>query len=263
MRTIRVALIPTLLVAILFVFAGGQVSYGATRQSAVKPLVKVAQNATLGQILVNGSGFTLYHLLREDTGKSVCAKKSACLSLWPPLLLPKGQKHLKSAQKGAGISDKLGVAKAAHNRLQITYDGWRLYRYSGDSTAGSTNGNGLRDAYGKWWAVPNQPMVKLTINITPHGSTAWGMVTGSYSYNAHVIKLSSCNKPTCVAKVHAATTVHLTETPVASATWPWSNWTVKAVNAGGSTRSSTATRINVTARDAYRVSATYTYSGYK
>ena len=58
-----------------------------------------------------------------------------CLTIWPPLLLPKG-----STAVPAGVKC-LGTAKFAHLR-QITYRGHRLYKFEDDSGS-SVTGNGL------------------------------------------------------------------------------------------------------------------------
>lgn len=52
-------------------------------------VVKTASNPSLGTILVNAQGMTLYHLSGEQNGKFICAS-SACVGVWHPLTLPSG-----------------------------------------------------------------------------------------------------------------------------------------------------------------------------
>jgi predicted lipoprotein with Yx(FWY)xxD motif len=37
--------------------------------------------------------------------------------------------------------------------MQVTYRGHPLYRFSGDTAAGATSGEGLTDFGGGWWAI--------------------------------------------------------------------------------------------------------------
>jgi predicted lipoprotein with Yx(FWY)xxD motif len=107
----------------------------ATAQAQVRPatagtsatVVAVASRTGFGKILVTVSvGMALYE---NPAGCS-----SACRSVWPPLLMPKG----KTMPKGAKC---LGTAKLGR-KLQVTYNGQRLYTFTGD-TGHSVNGNGL------------------------------------------------------------------------------------------------------------------------
>ena len=53
-------------------------------------VVKTANNPTLHQkVLVNRKGLTLYSLSVEQRGRFICTGQS-CLSLWTPLVVPKG-----------------------------------------------------------------------------------------------------------------------------------------------------------------------------
>ena len=106
--------------------------------------VKSANNATLGKVVVNAKGLTLYHNTQEH-GKIVCT--GACATTWPPLLTTKTAK-LKA---GPGVNaSKLGRIKRPDGHYQVTYFGKPLYRYFGDSVRGDVNGEGLG---GIWFAL--------------------------------------------------------------------------------------------------------------
>jgi len=114
----------------------------AARATAAHATVTVgsAHNSSLGAtILVSQAGMTLYEEKGSCTG--------TCVTTWPPLLLPKGAKPLA----GSGVSQsKLGTVRRPDGRLQVTYAGLPLYRYSGDRKPGDTKGQ----AFGKqWYAV--------------------------------------------------------------------------------------------------------------
>jgi predicted lipoprotein with Yx(FWY)xxD motif len=51
----------------------------------------------------------------------------------------------------AGLDQsKVGTAKRADGTMQVTYGGHPLYRFSGDKSAGQTNG---QDVAGTWYVV--------------------------------------------------------------------------------------------------------------
>ncbi len=57
-----------------------------TSTSSSSPVVKTA-SSSLGTILVNSQGMTLYHLSGEQNGKFICTS-SACVGVWHPLIAP-------------------------------------------------------------------------------------------------------------------------------------------------------------------------------
>ena len=108
-------------------------------------LVRVAQNAKLGPILVKANGRTLYHFSRDHNGKIGCT--GACLQFWFPLLVAKGTKLTAVAP---GIRTGLGVIKRGAGQMQLTYKHHPLYTFIGDQRAGQTTGQGYKDFGGVW-----------------------------------------------------------------------------------------------------------------
>jgi predicted lipoprotein with Yx(FWY)xxD motif len=124
----------------------------AVKSSTAPVWVKVASNPKLGKILTNAKGLTLYHFLSDTVGHSACTG-SSCAPIWPALLLPKG-----ASLKHAPLPGKLSTIKLANGTRQVTYNNWPLYRYSGDSKAGNTKGQGLF----KLWYAATPKLKKLT-----------------------------------------------------------------------------------------------------
>jgi predicted lipoprotein with Yx(FWY)xxD motif len=103
---------------------------------ALAPTVKTAKVASLGTVVVSASGRTLYHYTDETRGKIDCT--GSCAKLWPPLLLKGGAKPVA----GVGITaSKLGVVKRLDGSSQVTYGGFGLYLYSGDTTTSGSTGS--------------------------------------------------------------------------------------------------------------------------
>ena len=108
--------------------------------------VAVADNPELGALLVNADGFTLYDFHKDKGGKSACY--GACAGTWPPLITDGKPQAIKGAMPA-----KLGTTKRTDGTVQVTYAGHPLYWFSGDTAAGDTNGEGLTDFGGAWYAV--------------------------------------------------------------------------------------------------------------
>jgi predicted lipoprotein with Yx(FWY)xxD motif len=130
------------------------------------PILKVSHNSRLGAIVVDAKGMTLYHLTSEH-GKLACT--GTCASFWPPVLWAgKGKPPL-----GAGLNAaKLGTIKRPNGALQVTYNKLPLYRYTQDKKAGQTNGEGVDDSPGTWYAVSTAGTIVKGAPATPGTSTA-------------------------------------------------------------------------------------------
>src|SRR5450759_2301639 len=110
----------------------------AARPAAAAFPVRVETNKSMGKLLADSHGHTLYHLNTEKNGKIHCS--GSCAGIWPPLLLPKGT-NVKSVK---GATGKFATIKRPDGHTQITYNCWPLYTYSGDSGPNQTNGNGIQ-----------------------------------------------------------------------------------------------------------------------
>jgi predicted lipoprotein with Yx(FWY)xxD motif len=94
-------------------------------------VVQVVNRPPFGDMLatVGAPGASLYTTSLPCTG--------SCLIIWPPLVIPKGKKIPTGV---AGLS----TAKLKHHRRQITYNGKRLYTFTGDS-GGAVTGNNVEN----------------------------------------------------------------------------------------------------------------------
>jgi predicted lipoprotein with Yx(FWY)xxD motif len=137
-------------------------SSSTTNPTAVEASVAIKTMSTSkGTVLVTASGLTLYWFANDTATQSNC--NGSCASYWKPLLGTAG------AASGTSLPHGFGTIKRADGQLQITYDGHPLYTYTGDTTSGQINGNGLDASGGMWWA------------ITPTGSELGASTTSSTS----------------------------------------------------------------------------------
>lgn len=102
-------------------------------------------DSSLGQIVVDGAGMTLYGFLPDEGGTPTCY--DGCAEAWPPLLAD----DPAAATVGAGLDQsKLTTAERTDGGSQLVYGGWPLYYFASDSTAGDTTGQGVG---GNWFVV--------------------------------------------------------------------------------------------------------------
>jgi predicted lipoprotein with Yx(FWY)xxD motif len=106
--------------------------------------VHTAKSASLGTVVVNGKGFTLYRFDADSAKPSASHCTGSCAVLW----------HAQSATPAAsvtGVDHKLvGTVTRGDGSKQLTIAGWPVYTYSQDTKAGATSGQGVD---GTWWAV--------------------------------------------------------------------------------------------------------------
>ena len=103
----------------------------------------------LGSVLTDGQGRTLY-MFPPDARRDVTCT-GACAGTWPPLVIGRHD----TPHAGAGVrQDQLGTLPDPNTGARIvTYAGYPLYRYAGDVTAGTANGQGLFLNGGPWYVL--------------------------------------------------------------------------------------------------------------
>jgi predicted lipoprotein with Yx(FWY)xxD motif len=132
-------------------------SSGASTSTSAAPAAQSSQAAStsgavikttsssVGTVLTNSHGFTLYWFVPDTPTASKC--NGACASYWPPVI------GKVSAASGVSLSGKFGTIKRSDGQLQATYAGHPLYTYKGDTAAGQVHGNALNASGGLWYAV--------------------------------------------------------------------------------------------------------------
>lgn len=129
--------------------AGGAASTGASAQTArvgqASPSVLVAQDPTLGAILTDPNGMTLYTHAGDSSGNDACAP--ACLGPWPAFQPPSSVLTAPDGVMGA-----LDAFSLADGTQQVEYNGMPLYYFVRDQNPGDVNGQGV-NAFGGVWSV--------------------------------------------------------------------------------------------------------------
>ncbi|MGH9116053.1 MAG: COG4315 family predicted lipoprotein [Acidimicrobiales bacterium] len=141
--------------------------------------ISAAKVSGVGTVLVDGKGRTLYLLSSEKGGHITCTASNGCTTYWPPVVLPSGASH---GVAGSGIdASKLGTATDSTGAIHVTYGGWPLYEYAGDSGPGSAKGQGVNSFGGTWAAVTpsGTPATASSGSSTP-STTAHAPIYGGY-----------------------------------------------------------------------------------
>jgi predicted lipoprotein with Yx(FWY)xxD motif len=147
---------------------------GASASSAVTVSAKSVSG--LGTVLVNQKGQTLYMLTSEKGGKITCTASNGCLHAWPEINLPSGT---TAAKAGSGVqSSLLGTVKGGAGKTEVTYNGWPLYTFIGDSSAGMAKGQGISN-FGGTWYVLNSSGNPVTSKTTSSSSSSSSSGSGS------------------------------------------------------------------------------------
>lgn len=102
-----------------------------------------AQATSLGVILVDGQGRTVYEFANDTNGTSACT--GACATNWPPVAAPS---PLPTSLPG--VTGQLGVITREDGTSQLTVAGHPLYTFAGDTAPGQTNGQGKTLDGGLW-----------------------------------------------------------------------------------------------------------------
>jgi predicted lipoprotein with Yx(FWY)xxD motif len=103
-------------------------------------------DTSLGKVLVDERGMTLYTFKNDppNEGKSVC--NGNCASIWPPVPAPASGNPSKPADAAGAIV----VITRDDGSKQVAYAGQPLYRYTPDTAAGETKGEGVG---GNWFVA--------------------------------------------------------------------------------------------------------------
>jgi len=138
----------------------------ATHAAQAKGAVVSTAKTTLGRIIVNSNGRTLYLFEKDRNGKSACSRQ--CAVFWPPLIT-----NGKPAVTGGARASLIGTTKRADGRLQVTYNRHPLYTFVKDKKAGQTNGEGV-NAFGAGWDAMSPAGAKIEKPSAPSPGGGYG-----------------------------------------------------------------------------------------
>ena len=152
-RLVKRARVKLLVVPALAAAAALAPLTGAAQGSAIQaaaagaPAVELEQTS-LGKILIDRAGQTLFLFTRDRHDKDSCAKVPGCLETWPALTTT------RTPVAGPGVrASLLGTIKLHGHVRQVTYAGHPLYTYSLGFAGKFTYNIGSQEYGGTWEAV--------------------------------------------------------------------------------------------------------------
>jgi predicted lipoprotein with Yx(FWY)xxD motif len=113
-----------------------------TPQQPVKSVDLKVSNTTLGNVLTDKDGRTLYLFTKDTPGNSTCY--DTCATAWPAVTVD-------DLPVASGVdSSILGTTARKDGSMQVTVKGMPLYRFASDAAAGDVKGQGNK---GVWFVV--------------------------------------------------------------------------------------------------------------
>jgi predicted lipoprotein with Yx(FWY)xxD motif len=127
--------------------------------------------ATLGTVVTDAQGHTLYRFDQDTAKPPVSHCYDQCASAWPPVLAGSGTVTIQGLDQSL-----IRTTTRKDGTQQVTLNGWPLYRYAKDISAGEATGQGVD---GTWFAVTPQGGKATATAPAPSSSGDGG---GGYGY---------------------------------------------------------------------------------
>lgn len=126
---------------------GGYPGAAGTPPGSSGPSATIAvRSTTLGQILVDRSGRTLYLFEGDQGTASSCY--NACAGVWPPATAT------AAPVAGAGVHQSLLATTARKDgSMELVYNGHPLYYFISDKQPGDTTGQALSSFGADWYVL--------------------------------------------------------------------------------------------------------------
>lgn len=123
---------------------GGSADPAAAGSAKPAGQLAIAANEQLGPVLADSAGFTLYRFDKDTAKPSKSNCDGDCAKTWPVVAAG-------DATAAAGMDPALlGEVVRSDGSKQLTVAGWPVYRFSKDTKAGDTKGQGVG---GTWFAA--------------------------------------------------------------------------------------------------------------
>jgi predicted lipoprotein with Yx(FWY)xxD motif len=112
--------------------------------AAMSGAVLSTRSSSLGMIIVDGNGMTVYEFGKDTMGATTSACTGACAAIWPAVHAGTGTPQV------SGVTGTIGTITGVDGQKQVTLDGWPLYTFAQDTAPGDTKGQNFQNL---WWAL--------------------------------------------------------------------------------------------------------------
>ncbi|ONI71040.1 hypothetical protein ALI144C_51765 [Actinosynnema sp. ALI-1.44] len=110
-----------------------------------RPNLVAVEVSTLGRVVTNQDGMTLYRFDKDTAQPSVSNCYDTCAKQWPPLLAEGKEITFTGVPR-----EMVGTVKRKDGTRQVTINKWPVYMYAKDSAPGDAAGQGVG---GTWFAI--------------------------------------------------------------------------------------------------------------
>ena len=198
MRTMVLAILVSLALVTMLMAGCAQSSAPATPVPTAPPVtaapadtIKVA-DSSLGKILTDANGMTLYYFVNDvpGSGASACTGVQNCSTTWPAFSV-----DTVTVSPPLDPADFASITRA-DGQKQTTWYGWPLYRFLKDTRPGDVNGENVL----KKWYVIKEPEYTVMVASTPALGTFLTDTSGKtlYYFSKDTTGTSACTG-TCLA----------------------------------------------------------------
>lgn len=158
-------------------------SSGGSGPGASTGMTVSTGTTSLGTVLTDEHGLTVYYFLPEKGGVTTPCD-ATCLTNWPPVVAT-GTPSSSSGVTGTLSTVSITLNGASVN--EVTYNGWPLHTFSGDSASGDVNGQNVENT---WFAAEpgttanetGATQASSTTATPPPAATPSSTSTGGYGY---------------------------------------------------------------------------------
>jgi predicted lipoprotein with Yx(FWY)xxD motif len=116
--------------------------------SATTPTILIGEVPSIGSVLANPGGFTLYTYKDDVPNSGKSSVPAAIAPNWPPLIVT------GTPVAPSGLPGQLGSFALPDGSKQVMYNGMPLYTFVADKSPGEANGQGLLNL---WFAATPSP----------------------------------------------------------------------------------------------------------
>ena len=103
--------------------------------------LSISSSDEYSNYLSDTNQLSLYLFTNDEQGSSSSSCSGGCFNVWPPLTID-SEDELPQITDGVDAS-LLNSFERDDGSIQVTYNGWPLYYYVGDSSVGDTNGQNV------------------------------------------------------------------------------------------------------------------------
>jgi predicted lipoprotein with Yx(FWY)xxD motif len=139
-------------------------------------VVQVA-NSSLGAVLSDATGRTLYAFTKDGKGTGRSACEGECIATWPAMTAS------GTPLAGGGVDPTLlTTIQRNDGTAQVSYNGWPLYFYGADVQPGQAQGQGVN---GVWFVVsPQGKLIRGAAGAGSSGAASTGQPGGASNGSA-------------------------------------------------------------------------------